>query len=140
MIAGIGDLYPWVAQAFKSRPEFECLGFVEDLEGTMKNCHAVIVPIDIPVGNRSRILTAMSSRTLVIAHRNTSLANPDLVDGKTCLLASTANEFVEMMKKAFVRSSEIEAIIHQAHDMYLMKFHPDAAKSIFKKHIADYIP
>lgn len=121
------------------KSEFEYLGFVEELGSLMKSCHAILAPIDIPVGNRSRILTAMANRTLVIAHRNTAKTNPDLSDGQNCLLADDAKKFCEKMRYAYQRSYDIDRIIDRAHDMYMSQFHPDSAKRLFINHIAQHI-
>jgi hypothetical protein len=138
-IAGRGGLYSWVERELSTKPELEYLGFVENLDVLMKSCHAVLVPIDIPVGNRSRILTAMANKTLVIAHKNTSLANPELSDGQTCLLADNVDEFCEKMSYAYQRSDKIDQIIDRAYHMYMGQFHPDSAKKIFINHIAQYL-
>lgn len=138
-IAGKGGLYPWVETELLNKPEFEYLGFVEDLDALMKSCHAILAPIDIPVGNRSRILTAMANRTLVIAHKNTSLTNPELSDGRTCLLAGNVEEFCDRMRYAYQRQDEVGGIVDRAYDMYMRQFHPSAAKRLFVNHIAQHI-
>jgi hypothetical protein len=138
-IAGRGGLYPWVEKELSDKSEFEYLGFVEELDSLMKSCHAILAPIDIPVGNRSRILTAMANRTLVIAHKNTSLTNPELSDGQTCLLAGNVEEFCDRMRYAYQQPDEIGQIVDRAHDMYMRLFHPDSAKKLFINHIAQHV-
>ncbi len=127
LLAGRGAVQHWAERMMASRREFERLGFVEDLDAVMASCHAVLVPIDVPVGNRSRILTAMAKRTLVIAHRNTALGNPDLIDGETAYLAGDAEGFVERMRLAVADRQRAEAIIERAFSCWERKFHPDAA-------------
>jgi hypothetical protein len=127
LLAGRGEVPEWAAQMMAGKREFERLGFVEDLDAVLASCHAVLVPIDVPVGNRSRILTAMAKRTLVIAHQNTALGNPDLVDGVTAYLAADAGAFVERMRLAVVEPERAETIIERAFLCWRDKFHPDAA-------------
>lgn len=127
LICGSGTLPEWVRQALETRPEFVHLGFVEDLSKLVGSCHALIVPIDVPVGNRSRILTAMAMGMLVIAHRNTALGNPDLVDGATCYLARDIGEFVDRMRRAVERADEAIAVVTRARECYERRFHPTVA-------------
>jgi glycosyltransferase involved in cell wall biosynthesis len=131
IVAGRGGLYEWVEEELKRRPEFRYIGFAEDIEEVMNSCHAVVVPIDVPVGNRSRIITAMANRTLVIAHANTALANPELLDGKTCLLARNVEEFVQKMKEAASASSRILQIVEGGGRVYDENFQPAAACNLF---------
>jgi glycosyltransferase involved in cell wall biosynthesis len=139
IIAGRGGLYTWIEKEFVRRPEFEYIGFAEDLTELMKTCHAVIVPIDIPVGNRSRIITAMANDILIIAHKNTALANPDLIDGKTCLLAKNVSEFVSKMKQAVRCLDKNNYIINNAKQVYLNKFYPKSASKLFIDHLMKII-
>ena len=135
-IAGRIPPTEWVQKEITARPELEYLGFVDDLDSLMASCHAVIVPIDVPVGNRSRIVSAMAKGSLVIAHKNASLGNPDLRDGVTCYLASNADQFVAYMQKAFDRPKQIEDIIVNAKHCYNHRFHPDVATEMLVKEIS----
>lgn len=123
-IAGKADLMPFARKALVAKPEFKYLGFVEDLEGLIGRCHAVIAPIAVPVGNRSRIVTALSMGALVIAHKSTALANSDLVHGETCFLAGSAEEFARWMRFAFEHPAEAARIKGSARQCYQSKFHP----------------
>lgn len=127
IVCGRGGLAAWVKQSFESRPEFEYRGFVDDIEGLMSQCHAMLVPIDVPVGNRSRILTAWAQRLLVIAHRSTALGNPDLVDGETCYLAATPEEFVDRIGRAVREPVVARRVAEQGYRAYQDKFSPAAA-------------
>jgi hypothetical protein len=127
LIAGSRNLPDWVKHKFSNKTEFVYLGFVQDLDGLLASCHAVICPMDVPVGNRSRIVTAMAKRALVIAHPNTALGNPDLVHKVTCYLPSTIDDFVQYMKIAFERPMEVESIIDNARRCYDRHFIPDVA-------------
>jgi hypothetical protein len=129
-ICGRGYLYPWAKSGIDSRPELEFLGFVDDLDDLMRRSHALLAPIDVPVGNRTRIVTAMAQRTLVIAHRNAARGNPDLVDGETCFLAATAAEFVERMRMAIEQPLLKAQIIERAYACYLRTFAPLAANAV----------
>ena len=127
IICGSHDLPQWAKELVSKTEEIKCLGYVEDINSLMLSCHAVIIPIDVPAGNRSRIVTAIASGTLVIAHRNTSLGNPDLVNGVTCFLAKDADEFVEYMKIAYENEDVKKYIIDNAIQTYEKTFKPDTA-------------
>jgi glycosyltransferase involved in cell wall biosynthesis len=126
LIAGRTALPGFAQEALKQKPEFEFLGFVEDLDRLMSGCHAVLAPIDVPVGNRCRILTTMSKGQLIIAHKNTALGNPDLVHGETCLLAGNAEDFVNCMRIAVERPEEVDLIKKKAWQSCCLRFSPEA--------------
>jgi glycosyltransferase involved in cell wall biosynthesis len=127
MLAGRGALPEWVRATVADKSEFQLLGFVEDLAAALASCHAVLAPIDVPVGNRSRIITAMALRGLVIAHRNTALGNPDLVDGETCYLAADAAAFAAAMAAAVDDPARRQAIIDRAFRCYSEHYRPELA-------------
>ena len=126
-VCGRGSLSGWAEAALQGKSEFEVLGFVENLNKLFAHSHALITPIDVPVGNRSRIVTAMASRLLVVAHENTALGNPDLVDGETCYLAKTPSQFVKKMRTACHDSEQNSVIVENAYRVYEKKFDPKAA-------------
>jgi hypothetical protein len=135
LISGRGELPDWANRAFGDKGEIKRLGFVEDLDALLATCHAVLVPIDVPVGNRSRILTAMAKRALVIAHANAALGNPDLEDGATCYLATNAKSFVERMRLAFEDRAAAESITERAYCRYHNHFGTDAASGRLSLHV-----
>ena len=66
----------WASTMLAATPELEHVGFVDDLAGLLASVHAAIAPISVPVGNRSRISTALAAGTVVVAHENAALGNP----------------------------------------------------------------
>lgn len=126
LISGMRELPAWVLAEIEQRPEFRFLGFIDDLAAEVGRCHAVLAPISVPVGNRSRIVTAMSMGALVVAHANTALGNPELVSGDNCLLASSASEFAEHMRLAHASPDLAARLGASARQTYLRSFEPDA--------------
>jgi glycosyltransferase involved in cell wall biosynthesis len=126
-IGGVSDLRDWAARKMEKCPEIAFEGYIPDLLELMSRCHAVIAPLDVPVGNRSRILTAIAKRALVIAHANAALGNSGLVNGETALLATTADQFVSHMQTAFNDSRSCLAIIDRAEQLYFGNYAPEAA-------------
>lgn len=131
ILAGRGSLPEWFAEAIKDKPEFVRVGFVENLPSTLAECHAALVPIDVPVGNRTRILYALSQSTLVIAHENVALGNVALVDGQTCALAASGGEFVARMKRAVDDPLWTRRVAEAGCQAYKDLFSPEKATAEF---------
>ena len=131
LLAGRGDLPEWFGRAIADKPEFVRIGFVEDLPSTLAECHAALVPIDVPVGNRTRILYALSQSTLVIAHQNVALGNPALVEDQTCALAGSGEEFVARMKRAFNDPIWARQVAEAGCQAYKDLFSPEKAAADF---------
>ncbi|MFM7346168.1 MAG: glycosyltransferase [Tagaea sp.] len=129
--AGTGAIPAWAAPGFERAPEASLLGFVPDLGGLLSHAHAAIAPIDVPVGNRSRILTALAYRVPVVAHANSALGNPDLVDGETCYLASDAEGFAARMRRVVEAPDEAERIADAGRRAYEINYAPPAACAKF---------
>ena len=138
-IAGTRDLPGWARKALEDRQECEFIGFESNLDRLLASCHAMLAPIDVPVGNRSRIVTAMAKGCLVIAHKNAALGNPDLVDGMTCYLAGTAEEFVDCMDAAVKDRRRGEEIVGRAHEVYDRNFRPEVASEMLLKVLEEVI-
>ena len=138
-ISGIKQLPEWVTLEVDDKKEFEFLGFVDSLHDWMMRCQAVIVPIDVPVGNRSRIVTAMACNALVIAHKNAALGNPDLIHEETCYLANNAKEFVACMERAYHSEIERTRISKNARLCYENRFEPNVAYNLFFDHLQGVI-
>ncbi len=139
LFAGSGDLPAWADRSIAGEPEIEKLGFVNDLAGLLAACHGVLAPIDVPVGNRSRIVTAMAIGAPVVAHANAALGNPDLVDGKTCLLARDAAGFAARMRRLVDAPDEARRLAQAARRVYDTAFAPAVAGARFVAIVKDWI-
>lgn len=127
VLAGSRQLPEWVKRSISWKPEVVFKGFVDDLAGLLRTSHAAVIPIAVPVGNRSRIVTAMAHRAVVIAHRNTARGNPHLVSGENCLLASDAHEFVKHMRFVVEAPGQVKEIRKRARETYDRNFAPSMA-------------
>lgn len=126
-ISGRSELPRQVLDILADKSEFRYLGFVDDLASVMAPCHAALIPIDVPVGNRSRVLTALSMSLPVVAHTNTALGNPGLIDGETCYLAASPTDFVARLRLAVERPDEAAAVAARGLDLYRTQFAPNTA-------------
>lgn len=140
LLAGTRTAPAWVTAAVAGKPEIVLHGFVDDLVAFMRGCHAVLVPIEVPVGNRSRILTAMAHGSLVVAHANTAAGNPDLVSGENCLLARSPAEFVAHLRFAAEQPEEGARIAARGQQTYLRLFSPALAVARFVARVSDGLP
>lgn len=130
-IGGINRAPEWLDCEISKRPEIKWLGLIEDLESAMASAHATLVPLTVPVGNRTRIVTAQANRCLVIAHKNVSAGNPFLVNGFNCLLAESSSEFVSHMVKAYQDKNFAEIIKNNAEDFYMKTYATEVANKNF---------
>lgn len=137
LIAGREQLPNWVAKRLQSLPEFKFLGFVDDIGSLIRGSHAVITPLDVPVGNRSRILTAMAQKVLVISHENASLGNPDLVHERNCLLARSAEQFALCMKRAVEEPDRARSMALAGYETYIERFSPEVAAPLFASKVKE---
>lgn len=129
--AGTGKLPAWAQEAFDRTPEAKLLGFVADLGAVVGGAHAVIAPIDVPVGNRTRILTALAYSVPVVAHTNSALGNPDLVDGVTCYLAADPDQFAKQMLRVVENPGAAAKVAARGRQTYLANYAPERACAAF---------
>lgn len=128
-ITGAGELPTWVSKAVTARTEIRFLGFVDDLGATMDMCTAFIAPIEVPVGNRSRLLTCMAAGLPIIADPSTALGNPLLIDGQTCLLERGPNAFVSAAERLFHEPSLAAQLSDAARQAYVAHHAPKSANA-----------
>ena len=127
MILGLGS-GSTAALMIKSLAEQIRSGKLKNIKGVPTSFQSeVLAPISVPVGNRSRIVTAMAMGALVIAHENTTLGNPELISGENCLLAKTASEFARNMQVAYMDPEYSKEIGSAARITYLESFEPQPA-------------
>jgi hypothetical protein len=69
----------------------------------------------------------MAAGSLVVAHTSTAGGNPELIDGKTCLLARDAAAFAEKMRRAVEDKAGAAAIAASALAAYRGIYAPDEA-------------
>ncbi len=133
LIAGSNEIPEWFKDFEKDKEELEHIGFVDNLDMIMRQCHGAIIPIDVPIGNRSRIVTCFGLKIPVIAHQNTSLGNPLLKHTETCYLTDNAKEFAQYMYDIYKKPHA--DMINNAYDSYMKSFDPTFAINEFIKEI-----
>ena len=119
----------------KKLKAIQYLGFQKNIQEIALRCHACLFPIDVPVGNRSRIVTSLASYWPVIAHKNVSLGNPALKSGLNCFLANNIKEFKNFSLKIFENNDLSKKIAMNGFKTYNKTFEPSFALKLFKKFI-----
>ncbi len=109
------------------------IGFIKKIEQIAEMCVGVIFPGNVPVGNRCRLISCLSAKILVIAHKSCTLGNPYLIDGKTALIAKNPKEFVKKMQFANENIHECEKIKTNGKIVYEKYFNPNEACKYFEK-------
>ena len=132
-IFGFGKMPPFVQKAILGANEIQFLGFIPDLNAELATCHAMIAPIEAPVGNRSRIVTAMACHLPVVTHINAAKGNPDLENDVNCCLGGDAPAMVKSLVKLTTEKQYADDIAKNGHQLYLDKFHPVSACLMFLK-------
>lgn len=130
-VFGRGNFPEYALKIIKENPEFEMLGYVSDIRPLLASCHALIVPISVPVGNRTRIITAFSHEIPVIAHKNTSLGNPDLLHGVNCLLGQTGDEMASHFYRIYADRKLANDLAKNGRKTYEERNLPPAAAKLF---------
>lgn len=127
VICGTSSLPGWVVPLVDASEEAEFLGFVDDLDALLATVTGIIAPLDVPVGNRSRIVTAMAAGCPVISHRNAALGNPDLEDDVNCFLADDVDEFAAAMARLAADPAVRRRLAVAALTTYGRTFAPEVA-------------
>jgi hypothetical protein len=130
-IGGIETPPGWLHKKVESIEEIEFHGLIPDLYKQLSKSHAVIVPLGVPVGNRSRIITAFAGKCPVVAHRNAAVGNPLLVDSYNSLLAESAQEFVAHLALLVSDKQLSQLLIKNAEISYDGAYHPAKANEMF---------
>ena len=104
-------------------------GYVDDLSKDWLDADILLVPTNIELGIRARILTALSKGMCVVAHLANVQGIPELVHGYNCILGATTDELVDGMNEIFSDSNYAENISRNARATYEKIFSEEVASS-----------
>ena len=127
LISGLNEIRSDIEMEIYQRPSITYLGYVPDLSDLLSRVHAILVPIMVPVGNRSRVLTALAHGVPVIGHRNLRFGNPALSDRKNCLLYETKDELRKALELSVIDKPLVEEILEHGSKLYLAENEPKIA-------------
>jgi glycosyltransferase involved in cell wall biosynthesis len=103
---------------FSRFPEIQYRGFVTDIGEVFKEICAILVPISVPVGNRTRVLSAFSCGMPVIAHKNVSRGNNVMVNCSNAMLCESADEYINAMELLLTDNELWKNISNNSKDTY----------------------
>ncbi len=130
-----GNKSPLLSHSVFKNKEFEILGFVKNLKNILSKSTCLIFPGVVPVGNRCRIITAMSSKCLIIAHNSTQMGNPFLINMKTALLGKNSVELVSKIEFAVNNPSTCKKIRQESFETFKKYYSIEPAGNSFLKEI-----
>lgn len=91
------DLRKWL-----SSDKVEFAGPVTPADDEFRKADIVLVPVQTETGPRSRIISAFSYGSCVVAHSNNALGIPELVHGHNCLLGGNGRDLAEALRTALL--------------------------------------
>lgn len=108
-------------------PEIKNLGFINDIDSIASKCHAFIFPGKVPIGNRSRLLSCLSSGILIIASKSVTLGNNLFKNKYNSLIAKNSNEFVDLMYFAYKNKNIVNQLKKNGKKTYMSNYEPREA-------------
>lgn len=134
IVCGNASLSLWLKKRVRRINEIIFKGYVEDLYGEIRKARAIVVPVDVPVGNRSRIVTGMAAGAPLVCHKNTTLGNRDLKHGYNCLLGRNGKELARQLAEINEDDLLAQRLGKAALMTYGETFEPEKACSEFWEH------
>ena len=112
--------------------EVSYIGYISDLGSTLKQFSALLIPISLPVGNRTRVLDGLSFGIPVVGHTALSYGNPFLINEVNCLLADTGLDFINKLNRICDDKKLYMNIIQNGIKTYDITYNPilDHAKQL----------
>ena len=120
-IVGSGTLN----QKFKylsNQNNIKFVGRVENLKNFISDKKIILVPNDIILGIRVRIITSLMYGLVVITHRSNCKGIPELADNVNCLIFDNNKELSEIIHKIINRNLNLLEISRNARELYKEKF------------------
>tara|TARA_X000000950_G_scaffold280524_1_gene375329 strand:- start:35583 stop:36758 length:1176 start_codon:yes stop_codon:yes gene_type:complete len=115
-------------------PELKYLGFIKDIGNYASKCNAFIFPGKVPIGNRCRLLSCLSSGILLIASESVTLGNTFLKNNFNCLIGKNSKEILKHMSFSYKNDLRINALIHNGKKTYKDNYEPyKASKKLEQK-------
>lgn len=136
-IIGAGD---WPSDIVKpDSKKIVIRGYVDDLSADWLDTDILLVPTNIELGIRARILTAFSKGMCVVSHIANVNGIPELKHGHNCMLGANSHELAECMNKIFSDSVYAERISRNSRATYENVFSEKAASSNIINKVMDVL-
>lgn len=121
----------------KNFPEIRYLGFIKDIGKIASKCNAFIFPGQVPIGNRCRLLTCLSSGILLIASKSVTLGNSFLKHNFNSLIANNNKEFIKYMNLSLKNKSKLSFLIRNGKKTFEDNYYPKQASKKLEQKILD---
>ena len=112
----VGSLPPPNIQAIAS-DDIIVTGFVEDLEGFIKDACLLVAPVRVAAGIQNKVLVAMGCGIPVVMTSLISHAIPELKNGENCLISDGAENIAESCHKLITNREERNSIAIKGYNM-----------------------
>ncbi len=121
----------------KDFPEIKYLGFIKDIGNIASKCNAFIFPGKVPIGNRCRLLSCLSSGILLIASKSVTLGNSFLKHNFNSLIANNSKEFIKYMHISLEHKSKVSFLIKNGKKTFKDNYEPKQASKKLELKILD---
>jgi glycosyltransferase involved in cell wall biosynthesis len=112
----VGSLPPPNIQAIAS-DDIIVTGFVEDLEGFIKDACLLVAPVRVAAGIQNKVLVAMGCGIPVVMTSLISHAIPELKNGENCLISDGAENIAESCHKLITNREGRNSIAIKGYNM-----------------------
>ncbi len=113
----------------KEYTEVSYIGYISDLKLFMRQFTALLIPISLPLGNRTRVLDGLSFGIPVVGHKALSNGNPYLIDEVNCLLSDSGNDFINKLERLCGDSELYNEIINNGLKTFDLTYNPQVNHS-----------
>ena len=112
----VGSLPPPNIRAIAS-DDIIVTGFVEDLEGFIKDACLLVAPVRVAAGIQNKVLVAMGCGIPVVMTSLISHAIPELKNGENCLISDGAENIAASCHKLITNREERNSIAIKGYNM-----------------------
>jgi glycosyltransferase involved in cell wall biosynthesis len=127
IIAGELNQTSLIFKELKTLSSITFEGYVENINKLINDVDYCIFPIKAKIGNRSRIIHAMSQGKVVITHRYAASTNPFLQNRENCMTYGTKNDLIEILKLLRDHPQNIKYIAKKARESYKETYESERA-------------
>ena len=127
IIAGELNQTSLIFKELKTLSSITFEGYVENINKLINNVDYCIFPIKSKIGNRSRIIHAMSQGKVVITHQYAASTNPFLQNRENCITYGTKNDLIEILKLLRDHPQNIKYIAKNARESYQETYESERA-------------
>lgn len=119
----------------ESSDVFVFKGFIQTLKDALLNHHIFIIPNNISLGFRTRIVEGMAYGACMLAHKANTYGMPELSDGENILISNTTEGFVKRIVEVYHNRDFLKQIRINSFNTYNTIYSVDVTIEDFIKKI-----